>query len=97
MKETQAVNTPVEHSYTILLPISGEKLGRWLEENNAAVRISCALGTYHVHINRHRLDSFKETGNLSVRRCGDVEVSAYGKTLESALLSAMQKCMEEPV
>jgi hypothetical protein len=86
----------VEHSYTILLPVSGEAFGRWLDENHATVEISCALGTYHVRVNRHRLDSFKESGNVSVRRCGDLEVSAYSKTLEEALLTAMQKCMEEP-
>ncbi len=87
----------MEHSYTILLPISGETLGKWLEENNATIEISCQLGTYHVRINRHRLDSYKDVGNVSVTRSGDVQVSSYGKTLESALLAAMQKCQEESV
>lgn len=85
----------MEHSYTILLPISGESLGRWLEENNATITISCALGTYHVHINRHHLKSMKEEGNFSVKRSSDIEVSAYATTLEAALLAAMQKCREE--
>ena len=86
----------VEHSYTILLPISGESLGRWLEENHAEISIRCALGTYHVIINRHQLESYKEQGDVSVNRASDVRVSSYGKTLEAALLAAMQKCIEEP-
>jgi len=85
----------MEHSYTILLPISGESLGRWLEENSAAISVSCALGTYRVCVNRHCFGSFKEVGNLSVRRSSDIEVSAYGPTLEGALFAAMQKCLEE--
>jgi hypothetical protein len=86
----------IEHSYTILLPISGESLGRWLEENNASIAVTCQLGTYNVRINRHFLGAYKETGDLCVRRSSDVEVYAYGKTLEAALLAAMQKCTEEP-
>lgn len=84
-------------AYTILLPMSGEKFGRWLEEHHAMVHISCQLGTYNVRVNRHRLESFKERGDVSVRRSGDVEVSAYGKSLEAALLAALEKCAEEPV
>lgn len=86
----------IEHSYTILLPISGESLGRWLEENNASIKITCQMGTYNVRVNRHFLGSYKESGNIGVRRSSDVEVSAYGKTLEEGLLAAMRKCAEEP-
>jgi len=82
-----------EHSYTILLPISGETLGRWLEENRATIKIQCMLGTYHVHINMHRLGPYEENGNLSVTQSSDIEVSSYGKTLEAALLAGMQKCV----
>lgn len=84
-----------EHSYTILLPISGESLGRWLEENNASIRITCQIGTYNVRVNRHLLLSYKEKGDIGVRRSSDVEVSVYGKTFEGALLAAMQKCTED--
>lgn len=83
-----------EHSYTIILPIAGETLGRWLEDNHASINISCALGTYHVHVTLHRLEWHSEVGNLSVRRTSDIEVSGYGKTLEAALLGAMQKSVE---
>lgn len=54
------------------------------------------VGTYHVHINRHRLESNVERGGLSVTRSSDVEVSTYDKTLEAALGAAMRKCSEEP-
>lgn len=91
------MNKPVEHSLTLTLPISGESLGRWLEENSATISIACMVGTYHVHINRHRLESnVPERGNLSVKRSSDIEVSAYDKTLEAALGAAMRKCSEEP-
>lgn len=87
----------VERSYTILLPVSGEDFGKWLEDNNATIEISCQLGTYHVCINRHRLDSYKDVGNTSVTRSGDVRISVYDKVFEAALLNATKKCEEEPV
>lgn len=90
------MNKPVEHSLTLTLPISGESLGRWLEENSATISIACMVGTYHVHINRHRLESNVERGGLSVTRSSDVEVATYDKTLEAALGAAMRKCSEEP-
>jgi len=86
-----------EHSYTILLPVAGEDFGKWLEDNNATVEFSCQLGTYHVHVNRHRLDTHKETGDVSVTRSGDVRVSVYNRVFEAALLTALKKCDEEPV
>ena len=83
--------------YSIRLPLSAEAFGRWLEENNATGSISCSLGKYNVRVNRHTMISYKETGNVGVRRSSDVEVSAYGDTIEGTLLAAMQKCMEEPI
>jgi len=86
-----------EHSYTILLPVSGEDFGKWLEDNNATIEISCQLGTYHVCINRHRLDGYKDTGSISVTRSGDVGVSSCDKVFEAALFNAMKNCDREPV
>lgn len=93
----RAAGASTERLYKISLPFSNEDFGRWLEENNATIEISCQLGTYHVLINRHRLDAHKETGNLSVTRSGDVRVSVYDKEFDVALRTTMAKCREEPV
>lgn len=79
----------VMRTMTIVLPVSDESFGRWLEENNASVGITCSLGNYHVTVNHHSLTAFKEEGDVSVNRSNDVRVSAYGKTFAETLHRAL--------
>lgn len=82
-------NERILHEFTVSLPMSNESFGRWLEENGASVSISCQLGTYNVRVNYHELGSYKESGNVSVTRSSDTEVSAHGKSFAMALALAM--------
>lgn len=77
-------------TFTITLPESGEALGRWLESRNASVAFSCSLGRYHVSINCHKLESYRDEGRTSFHRSSDFEVSVYDEEFDKAMAGAMR-------
>jgi hypothetical protein len=81
-------------TYKITLPESGENLGKWLEQNNARLEITCSLGKYCVSVRKHYPGSYTEERNTSVQRSSTVTVNAYGDMFSTTLSEAMRLANE---
>lgn len=70
------------------LPAAIEDFGRWLEQNNATIEISCSDGQYQVTVTRGKLHSYScEHGRHSEQWV----VTRYGRHLVETMGDALRE------
>lgn len=76
----------MKRTYTIAMPLSADELGRWLEEHNVELSISCVLARYCVRLEWGRVLSYNdETGRHTETRV----LTRYDHDLTVALADAI--------
>lgn len=74
-------------TFTLMLPVAADALGRWCEENGASIEACCMLGVWHVSVSKKQLHSYSdERGEHSEHW----EVSRHDRDLMVAFEGALR-------
>lgn len=79
--------SPASFSFTINLPQSDSRLGRWMEANGACIETSCSLGTFDVTVSMKKLHSYSDAEG---ERAEHRSVSRHHKDAGEAMRLALE-------